>query len=186
MTQEVFQSLFSIPLTKGKFYRLYDQLLLNRTRTWECPESFERSGFTGLVGFRDRQVGGKTVYGVTPDQVRKVWRRYLRAGRTPVIQEQVPHDKLTLNAESIWTAEGLALLWSHETLPMKEALAKRSLLAVGLRSLAVVRQFLDPSSFEDWLLLEEMFPGSVVEFSCFSVPVGILSRKTVFWEVRYY
>ena len=44
----------------------------------------------------------------------------------------------------------------------------------------------DPSSLDDIIGLVDDYPEHVVEFSTFSVNVGLLQRPTVIWEVRRY
>ena len=52
---------------------------------------------------------------------------------------------------------------------------------------ALLEKFMDPSSRGDLDALLELFPDATVEFSCFSINVGVFpGRNTLFWEVRDY
>jgi hypothetical protein len=53
--------------------------------------------------------------------------------------------------------------------------------------LALLDRFMDPNSRADLDALLDLYPDAAVEFSCFSVNVGIFpARNTIFWETRNY
>jgi len=72
--------------------------------------------------------------------------------------------------------------------PMRQTLARglhRHFSYVMTRYL--LERYMDPSSRDDLDMLLEQYPDATVEFTCFSVNVGLFPRRnTIFWEVRSY
>lgn len=56
----------------------------------------------------------------------------------------------------------------------------------GLTALQVLRTLLDPTGFDNVMDLLNNFPNAIVEFARYSIPVGVLARPTVIFEVREY
>jgi hypothetical protein len=55
----------------------------------------------------------------------------------------------------------------------------------GYAARLLVKQNMDPSSYEDFLALLERFPGWVIELGIYDIDLGMIpGRNTIFWEVR--
>ena len=50
----------------------------------------------------------------------------------------------------------------------------------------IIKQAMCPRAYEHFMMLVEMFPMHVIEFSVYNVPVGNLGWNTMIWEVRNY
>ena len=70
---------------------------------------------------------------------------------------------------------------------MREALAEQFEVVVGLQADQMLRREMTPSSYEDWRLLLDKYPGHVLEVSIYGCCLGdIPSRNALVWEVRRY
>jgi len=82
---------------------------------------------------------------------------------------------------------GFVLWYTTVKEPMNSGLEKESLYAQGLKAQILLKTHMSELSYEDLIALMELFPNSAIEFSCYRIPVGIISgRNTVIWEVRNY
>jgi hypothetical protein len=184
--------------SKRQFFALWEAGLLgNRTSIWRDPQEAYRVAFEQRnlvdVGFREIRKAGSTGAGAWCKATRgafwetvHVWRAL---GRQFIMDDGVPNEKQTLMGEIVRTERGLEGFITLATpLPMRPAMAAglmkhRSYLETRL----LLEQYMDPSSRDDLDSILEMYPDHVVEFSCFSVNVGIFPRRnTMFWEVRNY
>jgi hypothetical protein len=70
---------------------------------------------------------------------------------------------------------------------MRDALKLAPSVAQGLYSDVLIREAMTPSSYEDWKVLLDQYPGHVLEVSIFSRCLGdIPGRNALVWEVRRY
>lgn len=170
------------------YARYHDGLFGNRLRSWTSLEEYLASGYQGLVGIRSTTAGGQCVYNVEPTNVPATVAR-VSAGGSVHISEMAPHTQHgTISGEVMRSEFGLMLKYSTVRKPMREALEEELLLAVGLRAKLLLQQNCDFESYEQlMLLLDELYPDHIVEFSCFSTFVGLIPRRnTLIWEVRRY
>lgn len=104
--------------------------------------------------------------------------------------EMAPDEKLTLQGELKRGDTGWELTYS--TVPglrMRECLLNDAGVrhATGLAALAIVRQALTPSSFEDLMACFDRWPDRVLEFSAYRCTLGDLpGRNAIVWEHRDY
>jgi hypothetical protein len=107
-----------------------------------------------------------------------------------MVQESHPLLRTTMQGELLRDGPDWHLLYSLVDAPMREALARESFEVSGWMARELVRHYADPSSFEDILAIQDMWPGHIIEFSCFNRPVGCLGqlfhRCVIIWEVRYH
>jgi hypothetical protein len=199
--------------SKRQFFAMWEAGVLgNRTRLWRDPEEAFRWGanqdisksikatrkgsasFPGTeIGFRELRKPGTSGAGawekVPWPLVPETAKRWRKAGREFIMDDGCPDQYRTLQGEVVRTERGLeGFLETEGKLPMRPAMAAghmkhRSYLETRL----LLERYMDPSSRDDLDSILEMFPDHAVEFSCFSVNVGIFPhRNTIFWEVRRY
>lgn len=99
-----------------------------------------------------------------------------------VISPMLPDAWITVQGEYL---DGY-LHYSRAPLPMRRALKEHPEHAEGTKTKIILEHLLPPEDVDDMMSLRARYPGHVIEFSSYGVPVGTLSRRTVFWEVRAY
>jgi hypothetical protein len=105
------------------------------------------------------------------------------------MDDGAPDDKCTLQGEVCRTIRGLeSYLEVGGGLPMRQAMAAGHMKHRGyLETKVLLERYMDASSRDDLDALLELYPDHTVEFSCFSVDVGVFpNRNTLFWETRLY
>lgn len=175
---------------KAEFFRLWEAGVLgNRTNLWRDPQEAYDSGVV-QIGFRQiGATGGGAWERVDREQVFECANRWRRAGRNFIMDDGCPDDKRTLQGEVCRTYKGL-----EGFLDVKGLLSMRQAIAAGhMRHCsptlvrALLNKFMDPSSHDDLDALLDLFPDAAIEFTCFSVNVGVFpGRNTLFWETRNY
>lgn len=186
--------------SKRQFFELWEAGVLgNRTRLWRDPElarewAFKESNQRGKVmeiGFREIRVGaGAGKWEKVPWYfVLATANQWEREGRRYILDDTCPNELTTLCGEICRTFRGLeGTLAVEPWCGMRDAI-KRGLLLPrsGATVLALLDRYMDPSSRDDLQDLLDLYPDAVVEFSCFTVDVGVLpNRNTIFWETRNY
>ena len=173
--------------SKVQFFHMWEQGLLgNRTRLWRDPQEAFDSG-TPNIGFRELRAGGgrweKT-------ERSRFWETVARwRGLNFIMDDGAPDYCRTLQGEVCRTFRGLeGYLDTIGGLPMRLAMAAGHMRHCSYATVnALLEKFMDPSSRDDLDALLELFPDATVEFSCFSINVGVFpGRNTLFWEVRDY
>lgn len=191
-------------LAKKQCYRLWQAGEFgNKLRAWSV-DGWRVSGFGGQVKLRTTLGGGGPCSDdLSPDAVPLVlglWER--RRGVSPndvVVCEAADARAAVLQGEYLNDVLGEYLdgvlvggSWGHfrhsrERLHMREALAADSRTSTGLVSGLILREAMTPSSWEDWQLLLERYPGHVLEVSVYDRCVGdVPGRNALVWEVRRY
>lgn len=156
----------------------------NTNTHWYALEDYLRSGYPGLVGLRGGTKGWPTRYNLTREEVIALWPD---APPGSNISPMLPDQKILLQGEVKDTEMGLALHCSTVKAPMKTALSTEFLNLYGFNAHMALKRHLWPSDLADLYILLNQYPGHVVEFSSYSVPVGCIPhRNTVIWEVRNY
>lgn len=179
-------------LSKKDFVERYIQGEFgNHSPTWRSAVEFKQeSDSLGLYHIRNRVAGGKTWYNLTKNYCLIVWRRLLIHGYRLgdlYISQMAPTSSTLFQGEVARGIYGLDLIYSTQTLPMREALRIDSNYATGIRSLILLRHYLCQRSY-DWLMyLLDTYEDHVVEFSVYAQDWGTVpGYNTVFWEVRKY
>jgi len=170
--------------------QMYDLLQAGRfgniARQWNSLDDLDASGYEGLVSMRSREISNPVrLYHVPKHEMRTAVANLTDAQRMSglVFSEAPPDHERTIQGEY----DGHCLTYSFAPLPMRLAFDQQRLDERGLAARMTLRRHLEPGDF-DWLheLLDE-FPGSVIEFTAFRVPVGVLpGSKMLVWEVRHY
>ena len=185
--------------TKADFVRRYNRGEFgNASPTWPTvqdwaadPNGHGTKGWNGprLFHLRNRVKGGPTWYNLTVNDL--LWHigHKLEPGTVAdyYVSEMAPTALTTLQGEVRDDPGGLTLTYSTVAKPMRDALRERTQHVSGLYSKALLRQAMNPVSY-DWLcVLLQRYSGHVVEFSCYRYNWGTLpGYDTVFWEVRNY
>lgn len=173
--------------TKAVMYRLlYAGRFGNYPKAWQSLEEVERSGYVGEVSIRSRETANPLrLYHVPHNELRETVGKladcYLKAGL--VYCESPPESQVIIQGEY----DGYSLTYTYAKPPMRIAFDQQQFRTAGGHAKLLLRSRLEPNDL-DWLysLLDD-FPGSVVEFSAFRIPVGeIPGSKCIVWEVRHY
>jgi hypothetical protein len=177
--------------SKEKNYELLrNGFLGNRLRFWDSHQSLLKSDYTGTVSMRYKGTASNFyAYEVKIKDIQKMIYEWTQKGADKnliIFNESAPDKKLLIQGEIMHGAHGYYLFYSTEKKKMREAL-KTGRHAYGLAAVQLIKMHIDPQSFNDLLVLLELFPEHVVEFSTYSIDLGnIPGRNTVIWEVRKY
>jgi hypothetical protein len=154
----------------------------NKPLQWNSLEDLEASGFLGRVNIRSVVPGGEVIIGVNPGDCRN-----LLAGkdvRSFRFNENMPDERISIQGEVCLNPD-LRLLYSHEKAINRVAM-RNARHARGLAAVMKLRAGCDAYSYE-WIMdLLNAYPGHVVEFSAYQMPVGNCRKNTIIWETRAY
>ena len=197
--------------SKRIFFELWEAGVLgNRTRLWRDPREAARWGmerdihrsissggkkqFQGtMIGFRELRKPGTPGAGkwcrVPWMLVSETALEWKREGHEFIMDDGCPDEYRTLQGEVIRTEKGIeGFLDTVSQLPMRPAMAAGHMKHYGyLQTRLLLEKYMDPNSRDDLDQIFDLFPDHAVEFSCFSVNVGIFPhRNTLMWETRLY
>lgn len=103
---------------------------------------------------------------------------------------QVPYaveQSLLLQGEVFRDTFGLRLYYSTVKKPMRDALRKYSADVSGIMAVSLLRWAMDPSSYDWFQELLDLYPNHVVEFSSYAKCWGTVANcNTIIWECRLY
>ena len=101
-----------------------------------------------------------------------------------------PHEKLTIQGELDFGPGSFPpwpkLRYSYAKDCMRDAWKIHEANVAGLAARTLLKQHLDIDSYDRLMDLGEHYPGHVVEFSHYRVPVGVEPHRLVIWEIRKY
>ena len=179
--------------SKREMYALYEAGEFgNKLETWPSLDAFYASNVAKRVvmRYKGRAGGAWAAYDLAPSDVPAEAARWKAEGADlslVTLNESAPDDLLLIQGEVMRSIDYLDLRYSRSKLPMRDALAKDQHHTDGAVAVALLRRYLDPSSYEDLWMLLDRYPDAVVEFSTWNTLVGTSPhRNTVFWEVRDY
>lgn len=182
-------------LSKAENFRLWTSGAFgNRLRAWRSYEAWERSGFPGRVVLRYLGAGGgPCVYDVPRGEVFGELAALAYDGwdvRRIMINEAAPDHAVALQGEFLDLApDGRSDYFLHSFVRahMRPALARQRIVSTGLRTRALLRGCMTPSSYADFEAVLERCPGHVVELSVYRRCLGdVPGRNALVWEVRRY
>lgn len=184
-------------LTKRDFVERYAKGEFgNASPTWQTCNELLAHGQTipanhpqsdlGLFHLRNRQAGGSTYYNLSWSACVAKWIEQERQSDW-YASAMAPSACTILQGELQDRPEGLYLNYNQVAAPMREAFALQSRHSCGIMTRCLLKQHMDPTSY-DWVqVLLERYPEHVIEFSCYSKFWGTIPfRNTVIWEVRRY
>lgn len=179
--------------TKAEMYELYNRGAFgNRLKTWNSFEELEASGRETGICVRYKKPGNKwTYFALDLGQVRNAIRQavYCEGADRSLFHfnELGPDDKIILQGEVMRTHEGLVLSMNNQPNMMHRMALKDPETVYGLEARGFLLKHLEPSSYDDLMELLEIYPDSIIEFTAYSVCVGVCrGRNTIIWEVRNY
>lgn len=176
--------------SKAQFFTLWEQGVLgNRTNLWHDPFKAWDSN-TPYIGFRQIGVNGGGAWEKVPRVLLfQTYNKWKDSGYNFIMDDGAPHDKATIQGEICRTFRGLeGYIDTSSQLPMRRAAAAGYLHHyTGSEILVLLNTFMDPSSQDDVRELLDLYPDATIEFTCFSINVGVFPhRNTLIWEVRCY
>lgn len=177
--------------SKAEFFELWKAGVLgNRTRLWTNPtEAYFSSA--QMVGFRELgKAGGGAWEKVPRAEVPNTARRWKTLGRKFIMDDTAPSSLAMLQGEVCRTFRGLEsfLAVGPNIPPMRQSMKLGLHSSYGyVETKVLLDRYMDPSSRDDLDMLLELYPEATVEFTAFSVDVGIFpGRNTLVWETRNY
>lgn len=178
---------------KQDYLLFYDLGLLgNKALAWNSLDEIILSGYKDPICIRPRKKSTikVTKYDIPLENAEKEINNMINLGIKPediAFNQSMPNKHLLIQGELMITEKGLTLFYTLAKKPMNLGFQEHSAHADGLRAKMILEKYFYPSTLADIQALFENFPDSVIEFSCYNVPVGnIPGRNTVIWEVRNY
>lgn len=162
----------------------------NFVRAWDSLPEVLASDYRGLVSLRSRERSNPVrLYHVPVDALEATVGAQPQASRAAgfVFSESPPDHKRSIQGELMRDEAGYYLHYSFAPEPMRIALEQDGRHARGLQAKLILEKYLEPSDYDALQDLLDEYPGAVIEFTGFTVPVGVIPhRKMVVWEVRHY
>lgn len=181
--------------SKAEFFRLWEAGCLgNRPLLFHTLQEALDSGCE-FIGFRElNKAGGGGAWEKAQNtplgfKIIDTFQRWTALGRHFIMDGGCPNHLGTLQGEVCRTYRGWeGLIGLSNGLPMRPAMAAGLLVPrSGVVVKALLDSYMDPSSRDDLDAILDLYPDATVEFTCFSVDVGVIpNRNTIFWEVRNY
>lgn len=178
-------------LTKKDNYILWQGGFFgNKLRSWRSVDEWRASKFSGMVSIRTLVAGGgPCFYDVDDDKVEGIIAGLGLPSDQVMINESAPNDAVLLQGEYRNDAciDGSYDVFLHSwiQLKMRDALRKSSSTVTGLQARLLVQGLMTPSSFADWQVLIDRYPGHVLEVSIYNRCFGDTpQRNALVWEVR--
>jgi hypothetical protein len=158
----------------------------NSLRIWKNLRDYVESEYRGPTGLRSTQVAGAFHYHLPAITAITVGQVLEKEGKHVVFSESAPDHCRTFQGELCEVDGILELTYSTARTHMRAAL-KQASYASGPQARLILKQFLEPASYEDILELLDVYPKHVIEFTAFDCYVGpAKGRNTCIWEVRLY
>ena len=187
-------------LTKKQNFRLWQSGAFgNKLRAWRTVSEWQASGFAGPVALRTLGVGGgPCIYDVLLATDVVWWiDAWVRGGvprETIMINEMAPDESIALQGEYLNDIYGPGIdarwgyfLHSFVKSHMRDALRTKSRVVEGLAADLLIQSVMTPSSYDDWRLLLDEYPGHVLEVSIYDRCLGdVPGRNALVWEIRKY
>lgn len=180
------------PKSKSEFYRRWlTGEFGNRVHTFMSLAELQASAYRGLVCIRYKVPNSPFCrYNVEYSDLAAAITQLTALGAEPslmLFNEMCPDDRILLQGEMMRTPHGLELYYSTHKEPMRTALAVAPRRAYGLSANLLLNHYCEPKSFVMLSELLDKYNDAVVEFSVYSVCLGLLpGHNTIVWEVRDY
>lgn len=184
--------------SKAEYYALARRHLLGNTiQQWTWREFQKMMIDSGIYDFtvphtvamRGMTTASKQIQGYDFDAV-TAFRRGLAAicnGMNHgdiLVDEQAPDHLSTLKGEVMRNQFYLYMRYDQTPgLRMRAAYPTMKHME-GLRAVHLLKQHMDAPSWDMLNDLFDRYPDAMIEFSCYSRPVGHFKLNTIFWEVR--
>lgn len=158
----------------------------NYVQQWDNLNQVKASGYEGLIVLRTRDSGGggRTIYNLTIEEAEKTDFDF----SINYFNEQLNDDKkkVTIQGE-LWRGHlGLEFRYCMLNMPMRPAMEGHSKHTRGLAALDLLQRYCCARGYDCIMMLLDMYPDHVIEFTVFDTPCGALNWNTIVWEVRHY
>lgn len=168
--------------------QMYDLLLQNRLgntlRTWRTPEEISGPyGCRSVVPSCQLNLFGPLTTPI-PELRRLIKSHGLDPDKQVLYCEVPPDSKRTIQGEVTRTSNGLYFFYTYKHDILRYALRDDSNHCYGLEALERLRYHLHPESFDEIFQLLDRYDDPVIEFTAYSIPVGVNNKHHVIWEVR--
>ncbi len=162
----------------------------NHLAVWRTEDELISCG-RDVVGIRSIGIPGLPCIsnpGLIPEVAWEEGERIKREyGCEVIFSELSPDQVLVLQGELLFSPGGPWVEYSTVQEPMRPALIKERIRVGGLEATRLLQREMSGASWEDTLVLAELYPDAVIEFGIYSVCLGVLTgRNTIIWEVRHY
>lgn len=174
--------------------RMYKLLMAgklgNFAQVWGSLDEALSSGYTGIFSIRSLETSNPIRrYHVPYEELQATYDAIpadrKSAGMT--FCQAPPDDKRTIQGELMRDVGGLYFFYSTLPLVMRDALDQDGKHARGLQAKMLLQHYLEPVDYDMLMDLLDEYPDHVIEFSAFTVPVGVMPhRRTIIWEIRKY
>lgn len=145
------------------------------------------------LGIRYMGVTGanRCQYDIPLKDVKGTWNSWIKDGfeeSRMFLNDSDNYDKsLLIQGEVSESERGIELRYSTIKKKMRDALAEKEEYTYGIKAKFLLKNFLDPTSYDTIFELLNKYQSHVIEFSCWDKSIGdIPSRNTIIWEVRNY
>lgn len=180
--------------TKQEMYALYERGMFgNKLRTWKnFSNAMHWLKDEDRVCVRYAKPSSKwTLFNIPMiDAIRAIGKAVVEEGAEVGLfsmNEVGQDDKIVLQGEVMRSPAGIHLTYSQQPGIMHRHAMKDAEHTSGLKAFLLLRSNLSPSSYEDLFELLDLYETSIVEFTAYSVDVGVCrGRNAVIWEVRNY
>jgi hypothetical protein len=162
----------------------------NIMRAWPSLDAVEQSGYRGFVSMRSMQRDNPIrLYHVPFAELRErvaalppaLKKHGLVFSESPPDECRIIQGELTINHCGYWFEH------TYSPLPMRLAFDVQRSRATGLEAKLLLERYVSPPDLDDIKHLLEAYPDHVIEFSAFSIPIGVIpGRRACIWEVRQY
>lgn len=163
----------------------------NQMPSWSSPEEAIASGYSGAVMIRDRTPNSPFMRpDVAMEDVPSTIEHLVSLGATReklYLTHMTPGSRRRINGELWRSPSGLYLNYSTSQAHLRKSLDESGRHAERSSAMAILRATCDPDSVDDLMLLLDIYPDAVIEFTSYDSPVGTIpGRRVVIWEVRNY
>lgn len=178
--------------TKSMFTRRWKEGLFgNMPIMWPTVATAIESGYGGRVGVRYQGAsgGGPFLSGLLISDLPQTMRQLTAQGYAEsdfYTYEDTPPDAIRINGEVREYGGELCLLYSTVPKRMRESLKEGQKWATGVAARDILRELLEPEDHDHLFVLLDAYPEHTIEFTGYRVRVGVLARRMIVWEVRYY
>lgn len=164
----------------------------NSMQHWDTDEAYIEACANGFVGSTGIRCVGRTglpaLTCTTQSDVISIGSRLRREYGVDVIYHDIPPDNHIIFQGEYTTIDGIDVLeWTTRKTHMRKAFCLERRCTTGISVRLLLKSTFDPCSYSDFMLIQEKYPGIVLEFGVYAINVGVIpGRRVVIWEGRLY
>ena len=164
----------------------------NSFHNWNSWKEVQESGYRGILSIRSLKTSDPiAIYDVSPSSLKTLIKAaghsidadYFKFYEATPLESRMIQGELT---DKAFLRFRPYFHYSTAKDHMRPALEMAGRHASGIEAISILQYYLDETTY-DWIfqLLSE-YPDSTIEFTYFNMPVGIMQKPYVVWEVRHY